>query len=67
MECPPLVNLNESFSLGNNKKIKTNRNEKVQIHEKNNKKKYKTKINYLELSDEFFLEKTFEVSFFTNI
>ena len=67
MECPPLVNLNESFSLGNNKKIKTNRNEKVQIHEKNNKKKYKTKINYLELSDEFFLEKSFEVSFFTNI
>ena len=67
MECPPLVNLNESFSLGNNKKIKTNRNEKVKIHEKNNKKKYKTKINYLELSDEFFLEKSFEVSFFTNI
>jgi len=67
MECPPLVNLNESFSLGNNKKIKANRNEKVQIHEKNNKKKYKTKINYLELSDEFFLEKSFEVSFFTNI
>ena len=67
MECPPLVNLNESFSLGNNKKIKNNRNEKVQIHEKNNKKKYKTKINYLELSDEFFLEKSFEVSFFTNI
>ena len=44
-----------------------NRQEKIQVQEKNNNRNYKTKKKYLELSDEFFLEKSIEVSFHINI
>ena len=47
--------------------MKINRKEKDQVQEKNNTKNYKTKKNYLELSDEFFSEKSIEVSFHTYI
>lgn len=47
--------------------MKINGQEKVQVQEKDSKKNYKTKKNYFELSDEFFLEKSIEVSFHTNI
>ena len=67
IEYPSLVKLNEIISKENNKKIKINRQEKVQDQEKNCKKNNKTKKNYFELSDEFFLEKSIEVSFHTNI
>jgi len=67
IEYPSLVKLNEIISKENNKKIKINRQEKVQDQEKNSKKNNKTKKNYFELSDEFFLEKSIEVSFHTNI
>lgn len=67
IECPSLVKYNEIISEENNKKLKINRQEKVQDQEKNSKKNNKTKKNYFELSDEFFLEKSIEVSFHTNI
>ena len=63
LENPSLGKLNEIISQEDNKKVKINRKEKDQVLEKNSTKNYKTKKNYLELSDEFFSEKSMEVSY----
>ena len=67
LENPSLGKLNEIISQEDNEKVKINRKEKDQVLEKNSTKNYKTKKNYLELSDEFFSEKSIEVSFHTYI
>ena len=67
LENPSLGKLNEIISQEDNEKVKINRKEKDQVLEKNSTKNYKTKENYLELSDEFFSEKSIEVSFHTYI
>ena len=63
LENPSLGKLNEIISQEDNEKVKINRKEKDQVLEKNSTKNYKTKKNYLELSDEFFSEKSIEVSY----
>ena len=63
IESPKFVNLNKLFSRDSTKKIKINRREKVHVQKKDNKNDSKTKISYLELSDDFFLQKSIEVSF----
>jgi hypothetical protein len=63
LENPSLGKLNEIISQEDNEKVKINRKEKDQVIEKNSTKNYKTKKNYLELSDEFFSEKSIEVSY----
>jgi len=63
LENPSLGKLNEIISQEDNEKVKINRKEKDQVLEKNSTKNYKTKQNYLELSDEFFSEKSIEVSY----